>query len=68
MTAAHKSTGDLLLELEVVLDALCQQGLQHGDVLAMVHVYLTVHQPDAREQYTKGGHPEFYYGYPRTDS
>lgn len=63
-----KTTGDTLLQLEPLLAALCDQGLQHGDILALVWVYLVVHQPGAREEYTEGGHPEFYYGYSRNNS
>lgn len=62
-----RQVGEALLDLEVILMELANNhGLQHGDILALTHVYLTVHLPDAREVYTAdGSSPEFYYGYPR---
>jgi hypothetical protein len=55
--------GDLLLELEVVLDKMVDQhDLQWGDILALVKQHLEVHRPDAQEEYVGGGNPEFYYG------
>jgi len=55
--------GDNLLQLEALLDQMIDvHDLQWGDVLALVHAYLMVHRPDAREQYIDGGSPEYYYG------
>lgn len=48
----------LLTELTVVHD------LQWGDVLYLVYSWLTVHAPEAREEYTDGSNPIFYYGAP----
>jgi len=56
-------TGDLeplLLEMVETHD------LQWSEVLNIIRGYLEVHCPDAREEYTDGGHPEFYYG-PKED-
>lgn len=61
-----KTTGEILLDIEPHLEALVdEQELQAGDVLALIHAWLTVHRPECFEQYTEGGKPEFYYGYPR---
>lgn len=62
-----RKTGDILLDLEVILDELIDsQDLQFGDVLNLVYGHLLVHRPDAREEYVSGGHPEFKYG-PKPD-
>lgn len=58
-----RNTGDILLEMEPLILELVDQGLQHGDILALIWVYLTVHAPGAREVYTKdGSSPIMYYG------
>lgn len=59
--------GDTLLELEPVLEQLVDtHDLQHGDVLALIDVWLTVHRPAAKEQYTDGSpSPTMSYGPPR---
>lgn len=55
--------GEILLELEpLVEEAIDQHDLQWGDWLALQFVWLMTHRPNAREEYTAGGHPEFYYG------
>jgi hypothetical protein len=55
--------GDVLLDMEPLLQEMTDaHGLQWGDTLQLVYNYLMVHCPEAREQYTVGGHPEFYYG------
>ena len=54
--------GDILLELEVVLDKMCDQGLQLGDILSLVHNHIHVHRQDAVEIYTDdNSHPVFQY-------
>lgn len=56
--------GDILLELEATLDEMVDDHeLQFGDVLGLVHTHLTVHRPDAQEEYLDGGRPVFFYGY-----
>ena len=58
--------GQVLLDVEPLLEELVDDHeLQWGDVLALVFVYLSVHRPDAREEYVEGGHPEFHYGPPK---
>lgn len=59
--------GDILLEHEAVLLKMVKQGLQWGDILNLTRGYLEVHAPEAREQYTAGGSPVFYYG-PESDT
>lgn len=55
--------GDITADLEeIMLEMVERQGLQWGEVLAIVHGYLAVHCPEAQEQYHEGGAPEFYYG------
>lgn len=57
-----ETIGDTLLHLENVLDDMCNQGLQLGDILALVHSHIWVHRPDAIETYTKdNSHPVFKY-------
>ena len=58
--------GDVTSDLEeILLEMTWQHGLQWGEVLHLVHGYLSIHCPGDREEYDDGGHPEFYYGYPR---
>ncbi len=40
-----------------------QHDLQHGDILALVHKWLTVHRPENQEEYEEGGAPVMYYGH-----
>jgi len=55
--------GDVLLDMEPLMDEFCDAGLQWGDVLALVHAYLMVHRPDAKEKYLDdSSSPVFYYG------
>lgn len=57
-----QSMGNILLEHENVLLKMVDHGLQWGDILNLTRGYLEVHAPGAREEYTEGGHPIFYYG------
>lgn len=55
--------GDILLELEKVIDSMDKQGLQLGDILALVKSHIEIHNPHMIEQYEDGsGSPEYYYG------
>lgn len=61
-----RTVGEIFLELEVLIyELIDRHGFQFGDILYWVYGLLTIHRPDAREEYTSGGHPEFYYGPPR---
>lgn len=63
---SRRALGDVLLDMEPFLfEAMKDHGLQWGDMLALIHVWLTVHCPEDQEQYTAGGSPEFYYGHRR---
>jgi len=64
MKKKRERLGDILLDLEKVLDRMVDQhDLQWGDVLALVHQHLQVHRPDAQETYEDdNSHPVFYYG------
>ena len=57
-----RPVGDILLDLEVLLEELVDQGLQLGDILALVNTWTTVHAPEAIEEYLDGSHPIFHYG------
>lgn len=59
--------GQVLLDLETVIDEMVDHELQWGDILALVHVHLQVHNPESQEQYSEpevntSSRPEFYYG------
>lgn len=61
--AKLRKVGDITLDLEPLLSELAvDHEMQHGEILALIHVHLTIHHPKAREEYTAGGNPEFYYG------
>lgn len=62
MSKKKETMGDILLEHEEVLLKMVKQGLQWGDILNLTRGYLEVHAPGAREQYTSGGNPVFFYG------
>lgn len=56
--------GDTLLDLEVVLDKMCDQGLQLGDILSLVYSHVWVHRQDAIEVYTDdNSRPIMKYGH-----
>ena len=54
--------GKILLDLEPILDKMVDQGLQMGDILALVKAHLDIHRPDCIEEYEDGSKPEYYYG------
>lgn len=61
-----RTTGDILLDIEpLILELVEKQGLQVGDVMALVYGYMLVHTPGAFEEYEDGTRPEYYYGYRR---
>lgn len=62
--AKQKQLGELLLELEEILDQMVdKQDLQWADMLFLVYGHLMVHRPDAQEVYEDGTNPIFYYGH-----
>ena len=63
MAPRKRTIGEALFDLEEVLDEMIDNHeLQWGDILNIVHGHLSVHRPDAQEEYVEGGHPIFYYG------
>jgi len=58
----HRKIGDVLLDLEPLLDEMVDAGLQTGDIIALVKVHLDIHRPDAQEEYEDGTHPTYKYG------
>jgi len=61
-----RKLGSVLLELEPILDEMCDHELQMGDILALVKSYLEVHRPDCIEECVDGTVPVFFYG-PKKD-
>jgi hypothetical protein len=59
--------GDILLDMEPLMNEAMDHELQWGDFLGLMHAWLMIHRPHDREEYTAGGHPEFRYGPKETD-
>lgn len=58
-----RKMGDITFDLEEIIQELVyKHDLQWGEILSLVHGYLMVHCPDAREEYEDGSHPKYYYG------
>lgn len=54
--------GDITGDMEpLILEMVDEHDMQWGEVLSLVHGYLQVHCPGAREEYTDGGFPIFQY-------
>jgi len=59
-----RTVGDVLLDLEKILDELCDMGLQLGDILGLVYTQIWSHRKDAVETYSDDdSHPVFRYGH-----
>lgn len=55
--------GNIMLDMEKLIEEMTDDhDLQYGDILNLVFGYLEVHCPHAKEEYTDGGNPIFYYG------
>jgi len=55
--------GEITLELEKVLKEMTNDhDLQWGEVLGLVHTWLSIHAPNAQEEYVDGDNPMYYYG------
>lgn len=55
--------GDILLEMEpLILEAVVDHNLQHGDLIYLLKGYLDVHCPGAKEEYKDGTSPTLNYG------
>lgn len=57
--------GDILLDIEpLLLEAMVDHDLQHGDMLGILYSYLKSHLPGHAEVYTDDGtSPVFYYAH-----
>ena len=58
-----RKIGNVLLDLEPLLDEMVDQGLQLGDILALIKAHIEIHQPSAVEQYEDGTEPRYFYGH-----
>lgn len=58
----NRKIGDILLDLEEIIDEMDEAGLQLGDVLALVKSHIEIHNPSMVEEYTDGTRPIYYYG------
>lgn len=55
--------GDITGDLEPLMIEMAEQhNLQWGEILALVHSYLTVHLPDNQELYEDDTRPVYFYG------
>lgn len=57
-----RKMGDILLDLEEILEELVDHDLQWGDILALVYSWLVIHAPGAQEKYLDNSSPNYYYG------
>lgn len=57
-----RKIGEILLDLEVLIDEMADNQLQLGDVLNLVRGHVEIHRQDMIEVYTDDTAPEFYYG------
>lgn len=56
--------GDILLDMEPLLqEAMDDHELQWGDMLGLIHHYLTVHYPNSKEIYNDGTETIYFYGH-----
>lgn len=60
----NRPLGNITADLEPLLyEMSVDHDLQHGEVLALIHVWLQIHVPEQREVYEQdGSSPVFYYG------
>lgn len=61
---AIRPLGNITLELEKLLSEMIEDhDLQWGEILGLVHTWLQIHAPEAKEEYCdNGSNPIFYYG------
>lgn len=58
-----RSLGNITADMEPLIEEMCvAHDMQWAEVMACIYAHLMVHHPASREEYTSGGHPEFYYG------
>lgn len=61
-SAKIRKLGDVLLDMEPLLEELIEHELQWGDILFLIYGWLQIHNPQAQEEYLDGSRPEFKYG------
>jgi len=58
-----RKMGEITSDLEELLGEMVDvHDLQTGEIMSLVHNWIEVHRPDAREEYEDGSSPIFYYG------
>ena len=64
MKKPSRAFGDILLDLEILLDEMIDDhDVQFGDILNLIYGHLVIHRPDAREVYEDdGSSPILSYG------
>lgn len=61
--AKIRKLGDILLDMEQLIDEMADNELQLGDVLNLVRGHIEIHRPDMIEVYEDdNSSPIFYYG------
>lgn len=58
-----RTTGQILLAMEPLLQQLASQGLQMGDILWLIYGYYKTHDPTVMEEYEDGTEPILFYGH-----
>jgi len=62
--AKLRKLGDILLDMEPLLDELAEQHeMQLGDIIALVVRHLEMHNPTCIEEFLDGSRPVFFYGH-----
>lgn len=56
-----RQLGIVMLDVETVLEEMVDHDLQWGEILSLVHCWLQIHAPGAKEEYEDGGSPVFKY-------
>lgn len=59
---AEMDEEEVMLVMDASQERLVDRGWQWGDILYNVFGWLNGHAPGAREEYSEGGHPVFFYG------
>ena len=62
--AKLRKLGDVLLDLEPLLDEMVEQHeLQLGDVISLISSNLKMHNPGCLEEFLDGSNPILFYGH-----
>lgn len=58
-----RKLGDITSDLEpLLLEMVVVHEMQFHEILGIIHSYLEVHCPEAKEKYLTGGSPIYFYG------